>query len=196
MPQGEIPFQSSYLRLLPTEDSQFRFEIQLEHRNYLLEASSQTDLDLWVKVIKQAKANYFKGREGASSVSLEASGGGAYGGGGGGGTGGAGAAGAAGSGNTPSEQQPVRILSSRDRWEISVAACADTAHLLGRFVQANFADIIRNPDKEGFLTKQGVTVKSWKRRWFVLKGSSMYYFTSAQVCCFGSRFRRETETHT
>jgi len=34
-----------------------------------------------------------------------------------------------------------------------------------------------NPaDKEGFLTKQGGSIKTWKRRWFVLKGRKLVYF--------------------
>jgi len=33
-------------------------------------------------------------------------------------------------------------------------------------------------DKEGFLTKQGGAIKTWKRRWFVLKGSKLWYFKS------------------
>jgi hypothetical protein len=56
---------------MPTEDSQFRFEILLDHRTFLLEANSQTDLELWVKVIKQAKANYWKGREGMADSQPE-----------------------------------------------------------------------------------------------------------------------------
>mmetsp|Transcript_16242 Transcript_16242/g.63331 ORF Transcript_16242/g.63331 Transcript_16242/m.63331 type:complete len:475 (-) Transcript_16242:205-1629(-) len=32
------------------------------------------------------------------------------------------------------------------------------------------------PDKDGFLTKQGGSIKTWKKRWFVLKGDTMYYF--------------------
>eukprot|EP00767_Chilomastix_cuspidata_P003086 gnl/Chilomastix_cuspidata/3207.p1 GENE.gnl/Chilomastix_cuspidata/3207~~gnl/Chilomastix_cuspidata/3207.p1 ORF type:complete len:196 (-),score=8.61 gnl/Chilomastix_cuspidata/3207:83-670(-) len=33
-------------------------------------------------------------------------------------------------------------------------------------------------DKEGWLTKEGGSWKSWKKRWFVLKDSTLYYFKS------------------
>eukprot|EP00012_Vannella_robusta_P005288 CAMPEP_0206193376 /NCGR_PEP_ID=MMETSP0166-20121206/6526_1 /ASSEMBLY_ACC=CAM_ASM_000260 /TAXON_ID=95228 /ORGANISM="Vannella robusta, Strain DIVA3 518/3/11/1/6" /LENGTH=475 /DNA_ID=CAMNT_0053610069 /DNA_START=96 /DNA_END=1523 /DNA_ORIENTATION=- len=32
------------------------------------------------------------------------------------------------------------------------------------------------PEKDGFLTKQGGSIKTWKKRWFVLKGDTLYYF--------------------
>jgi len=32
------------------------------------------------------------------------------------------------------------------------------------------------PSKEGFLTKQGIVVKNWKKRWFVLSGTLLCYF--------------------
>jgi len=36
---------------------------------------------------------------------------------------------------------------------------------------------LSNADKEGWLVKQGTSfVKNWKKRWFVLKGDSLYYF--------------------
>ncbi|XP_059472495.1 cytohesin-1 isoform X1 [Neocloeon triangulifer] len=33
-----------------------------------------------------------------------------------------------------------------------------------------------NPDKEGWLWKQGGRIKSWKRRWFILNDNCLYYF--------------------
>merc|ERR1711879_36762 len=32
------------------------------------------------------------------------------------------------------------------------------------------------PDMDGYLTKKGAKVKNWKRRWFVLKGDTLYYY--------------------
>jgi len=39
------------------------------------------------------------------------------------------------------------------------------------------------PVKEGYLTKRGETVKSWKRRWFQLRGGQLYYYKERGVCC-------------
>lgn len=33
-----------------------------------------------------------------------------------------------------------------------------------------------NPDREGWLWKQGGRYKSWKRRWFIMTGKCLYYF--------------------
>jgi hypothetical protein len=35
---------------------------------------------------------------------------------------------------------------------------------------------LTKPDKDGFLTKQGGSIKTWKKRWFVLKDGSIFYF--------------------
>lgn len=35
---------------------------------------------------------------------------------------------------------------------------------------------LSNPDKDGWLTKQGGSIKTWKRRWCVLKDGSIFYF--------------------
>jgi len=35
-----------------------------------------------------------------------------------------------------------------------------------------------SPDHDGWMTKQGGRHKSWKKRWFVLKGNCLYYFKS------------------
>ncbi|KAL6060557.1 pleckstriny domain-containing family H member 1-like isoform X2 [Balamuthia mandrillaris] len=52
-----------------------------------------------------------------------------------------------------------------------------------RFVDPNEnppAAVIPNPDKNGFLWKKGLAghrVKNWKKRWFVLHGNNLWYFT-------------------
>jgi hypothetical protein len=38
-----------------------------------------------------------------------------------------------------------------------------------------------NPIKVGFLQKRGETHRSWKNRYFVLKGDKIYYFVSEDV---------------
>ena len=34
------------------------------------------------------------------------------------------------------------------------------------------------------MTKQGGSIKTWKKRWFVLKGDMLYYFKTQKVCYF------------
>lgn len=38
-------------------------------------------------------------------------------------------------------------------------------------------------DKAGYLTKQGKTVKNWRRRWVVLKNNTLNYYKQKDVCC-------------
>ena len=48
---------------------------------------------------------------------------------------------------------------------------------LARALYSNLAaDAIPNPNRCGYLTKQGGTVKSWKRRYFVLKDNFLFYY--------------------
>jgi len=37
-------------------------------------------------------------------------------------------------------------------------------------------DSVTPNDKDGYITKQGGKIKTWKRRWLVLKGNTLYYF--------------------
>ncbi|KAH3760267.1 hypothetical protein Pelo_7903 [Pelomyxa schiedti] len=42
-------------------------------------------------------------------------------------------------------------------------------------------------DKDGYLSKEGGHFKSWKRRWCVLRGATMYYFAAPHSCtCKGA----------
>nr|XP_018670777.1 cytohesin-1 [Ciona intestinalis] len=41
---------------------------------------------------------------------------------------------------------------------------------------SNLSTAFFNPDKEGWLLKQGGRYKTWKRRWFILSDNCLYYF--------------------
>lgn len=41
-----------------------------------------------------------------------------------------------------------------------------------------YSPLLGTPDKQGYLTKQGGLVRSWKKRWFILKNNYLYYFKS------------------
>mmetsp|Transcript_3204 Transcript_3204/g.5507 ORF Transcript_3204/g.5507 Transcript_3204/m.5507 type:complete len:148 (+) Transcript_3204:96-539(+) len=38
-----------------------------------------------------------------------------------------------------------------------------------------------SPDRSGWLTKQGEYIKTWRKRWFVLKGGKIFWFKSNVV---------------
>jgi len=41
---------------------------------------------------------------------------------------------------------------------------------------SNNSNLNQFPEKEGFLVKQGAVVKNWKKRWFKLSGTLLFYF--------------------
>lgn len=47
--------------------------------------------------------------------------------------------------------------------------------------QAIRVDSLLNPEMEGYLVKMGGSIKTYKKRWFVLKGNTLYYFKSQKV---------------
>ena len=38
------------------------------------------------------------------------------------------------------------------------------------------AQSLAPPEKDGWLTKQGGSIKTWKKRYFILKDNILYYF--------------------
>ena len=49
--------------------------------------------------------------------------------------------------------------------------------------EGNLAETFFNPEREGWLTKEGGKYKSKHRRWFILKESILYYFKQPTVSC-------------
>ena len=45
----------------------------------------------------------------------------------------------------------------------------------------DLAETFFNPEREGWLTKEGGKYKSKHKRWFILKDSMLYYFKQATV---------------
>lgn len=52
-----------------------------------------------------------------------------------------------------------------------------------------------NPDKEGYLYKQGGSAKRWAKRWIVVKAGCLYYFASEEVCIFPMRVHLPLASH-
>ena len=46
---------------------------------------------------------------------------------------------------------------------------------------SNLAETFFNPEREGWLTKEGGKYKSKHKRWFILKEGMLYYFKQATV---------------
>jgi PH domain len=65
-------------------------------------------------------------------------------------------------------------------WRSRKKRIASTKDLKKHLRQMNEARA-RKPEREGWLSKQGGRVKNWKRRWFILRNDTLYYFTSAQA---------------
>jgi len=56
------------------------------------------------------------------------------------------------------------------------------------------ASDLTNPEKDGFLTKQGGSIKTWKKRWFVLKDDTIYYFKTQKDLEQTGEIKLETAT--
>jgi len=47
------------------------------------------------------------------------------------------------------------------------------------------------PDREGYLTKQGGSIKTWRKRFFILKGKNLYYFKTPKDLQFTGKIDLE-----
>jgi hypothetical protein len=53
------------------------------------------------------------------------------------------------------------------------------------------AQSLHPPDKDGYLTKQGGSIKTWKRRYFILKDRTLYYFKTPKDMIFTGKIDLE-----
>ncbi|KAH7433403.1 hypothetical protein KP509_07G067600 [Ceratopteris richardii] len=53
--------------------------------------------------------------------------------------------------------------------------------LTGRPDQDHQVDFSVNPERTGWLMKQGAIIKTWRRRWFVLKSGKLFWFKDSYV---------------
>eukprot|EP00128_Syssomonas_multiformis_P006576 Colp12_sorted_trinity150504_noHs@9786 len=76
--------------------------------------------------------------------------------------------------NTKELQADEKVLELRRHHE------TESLHSFFQFQLKEDLSTLMKPDKVGWLTKEGGSFKSWKERWFVLKGTSLFYYKSEQ----------------
>ena len=72
--------------------------------------------------------------------------------------------------DSPSSSPPQELYENVKREEFKVPGG-----------EGNLAETFFNPEREGWLTKEGGKYKSKHRRWFILKESMLYYFKQPTV---------------
>jgi len=53
------------------------------------------------------------------------------------------------------------------------------------------AQSLHPPDYDGYLTKQGGSIKTWKRRYFILKEKTLYYYKTPKDTFFTGKIELE-----
>ena len=71
-------------------------------------------------------------------------------------------------------------ISSRARSELNLTPC-ELDEISQKLLQKSSAQISTDASFRGHLTKRGGKWKSWKKRWFVLTSSALFYFASRDV---------------
>jgi len=172
VPLGSIPLGDSTVRDSTVKDGSDRhnliFEIATKQRVYVLQASNVEDKRTWKRLLKVAKAEYWKyvkereknAESGTGDKSLRKS---MY-------PGSGSALGGAGRDEAQAENggsalHATTLKKSRDR---------------SRLV-AELYDETKPRVKEGWLYKQGAYNRKWKMRWFILQGDYVFYFSTSQA---------------
>lgn len=63
----------------------------------------------------------------------------------------------------------------------SLWRAATTALTQIQSTQTDGVDYLSNPERTGWLMKQGEHIKTWRRRWFVLKQGKLFWFKDSTV---------------
>lgn len=170
-PQGEIRIDDARIRSVDAT----HFNIEASARTFFLQASTEREKDNWISTLNKARVEFVKQLVTESRGALDSAGPG-------GGGAGAGGIGVPGVGATPDSA----MGGAGGLKGLVMGALPSSAASGGKGEQQhNVWDIESHAIvKEGVLSKQGGQIKTWKQRWFVLRGHQLYYYQKAadKVC--------------
>jgi hypothetical protein len=64
---------------------------------------------------------------------------------------------------------------------VLVTMVASACNLLSRLQTEDEVEFWSNPEKSGWMYSQGEVIKTWRRRWFVLKSGFLFRFADSNV---------------
>jgi len=93
--------------------------------------------------------------------------------------------------NTDAHSANVKNKMTKTQWLATNRKINDGADFPQEFLEKLYDRIVEdeikmeqgmftNAEKKGWLTKQGGRIKTWKRRWFILNDTGLYYFKKPQ----------------
>ena len=172
VPQGEIQIDSARIRAV----DQTRFNIEVEARIFYLQAATEKEKNDWISTLNAARVHFVKLLASEAMSQMGA----AMAAGGGGGAGGGEDAIVSPRGPPPNISPRAPVPDSAGIFGGASSANLSGAIPLSSSSKGEIADIESKPIiKEGSMFKQGGQIKTWKQRWFVLRGHQLYYYKSA-----------------